>query len=329
MHFKQHLEEMLNKMDHQFARSASRLKGRKVEASYKTVDVSEGEGKKKVDTKVRERTVVVMPYPSVFASRLSEVKNDFYGSGNKLGLMEKHNATKLAESQHGRRRFVTYFLHESEAASLLEDVAALNARIDAINRDVNRFESTAEFGELMRYLEAMVCDTTVWSRHPVQSKCRPIEVTFMPMPISSELIEAYTDPKVKAAIKKSVGDAAAAVAKTFQEQLGRWMEVLTTKLTLDVTDAEISGMRHFLTEIEANADKYNARMLVSRQLEVCESLISAIETHEPTALTAAANGVAALLQLQVKDDPKDTLKDAVAKIQKVDEVTMSFIDSLI
>jgi hypothetical protein len=174
-----------------------------------------------------------------------------------------------------------------------------------------------------------VTSTYVWSRYPVISTCRHIEVTFMPMPISSELIEAYTDPKVKEAIKKSVGEAAASVAKTFQEQLGRWMEVLTTKLSVQVTDAEILGMREILNQIQANADKYNARMLVSRQLEVCESLISAIATHEPTAITSAANGVAALLQLQVRDDPKDTLKDAAAKIQKVDEVTMSFIDSLI
>jgi hypothetical protein len=340
MAFKQKLEDMLNAMDRKYAKSVNKLRGRRVSAAYKTMLTSEllpGQKKPKA-VKHRGRVLQVQPYPSRFSSVLGELRTEFYGDKSYQGLLKKHNAQPLHSSQHGKRRFVTYFLHEEDAMALQRDVDELNKTVDKLNGELKEFEASSDFGDIIQYLREKVTNGR-WSRTPpIHSTIHRAQLNYTPLVLGAEMIENYTDENVKEQLRHTISQMVEKIAGNFQAKLSEWMAKLTTLLaaeTLNSQDVETLGTQ--LAEIRTNATRYQMQAIVGQHFETCEALLAAVKArNQPevtpelahTLLQSASDKVAETLHIQA-GDPKSTLKEASLTLKKVDPVTRALIESML
>jgi uncharacterized protein (DUF1810 family) len=328
MSFKQGFEDLLNQVDEKYARSVAKLRGRKLDAAYRTetIHVGEGEGQ---EQKKRCRYWEVTPYPSVFMSKLAELKGDFYGSGQyRKGLLRKHNAIILHEEWHGRRKVCTYFLAEEEAGPLLEDVKKLNEQIDQLNKEIAEYECTDTFKQLMEYLTSKIPPAN-FSRYPVKSYIHHIQVKYFPLPINKQIVESYMDERVKEEVRKNLTEAVEKITESFADKMSDWMAKLAGKLAGELTSAEVQSMRKTLDSIQEETKRYQVDSLLGKQFRVCEALVKAMETRSSKEIEEATNAIATDLGIPMKDTPQETLQEAVAKIRGIDRETRALISTMI
>jgi len=319
--WKQTLEDRLNELDRKYAKSEGRLRGRGVDAKYRTTITVTTQGKRRKVTKTRGRYLTMMPYPSVYASILSTIRRDFYN------LFGEHGGIRLYEEWHGRRKFVTYFLLEDQAAALTKDVEGLNLRLEELNRQVAEFEKTRDFEKLLLFLEDSVPPER-WSKHPVHSVIHPIALNFAPMPISKHLVETYMDSSVREQVRNNVRESVEKIVSSFNERLGEWMQNLAPLLLERIDESSLQKFEATLKEIRAESARYQLEPLVGRQFQVCEALVAAVRTGNPDTIEDAAGKVAELFSIS-KGGAVETIREASTKMRDVDPTVKALISTMI
>jgi hypothetical protein len=333
--WKQKLEDMLNEMDRKYAKSVNKLRGRKVSAAYKTIVLHEmtAGSKKPRAVKHRGRVLQIQPYPSRFSSVLGELRTEFYGDKSYKGLLRQHNAVPLSSVQHGKRRFITYFLHEQDAVELQKDVDKLNMQVDRLNNELTEFERSSDFGNIIQYLREKVTNGR-WSRRPpIHSTIHKVSLNFTPLPLGREIIDNYTNESVKAQVRQSISDMVQRVAANFQAKLSDWLANLTELLTHEITVADVGQLEQQLAEIRSNSTRYQMEGIVGQHFTTCEAVIAALKSKDtpegPAMLQDAATKVAASLHIQSGQDAASTLKEATMTMRKVDPETKALIEAML
>ena len=317
--WKQGLEDALNILDHKYAASEGKLRGRKVDAKYRSI-----EGGKKP---MRSRIVSLIPYPSVFLSRHSSLKTEFYGGGGKQGVFQKHRAVALHRESHGMRTFVTWFLREEEAVAVRQDTEVINRKIEQLNRDIAEFERTKAFRDLTDYMARIPTDK--WCRQPpLRSRLHEITLNFAPFPLSKELVDTYMDVQIKAEVRESITQAVESIVRSFNERVSDWIILVTEKLAAQVTQEERGLIEGNLQRILEDAEKYQVRNLMSTQVRLCEALVSAVHTDSEEQLRDVSTQVAKYAGVEAKGTIGSTLRNAALAMRNVDPEQIAYISTL-
>ena len=317
--FKQKLEDKLNNLDRSYAKEVNRLRGRGVDAKYRTIT----DGKKKT----RGRFIDMMPYPSTFASRLSQIRTDFYDAIRDAG------GIPLAETTHGRRKFVTYFMLEAQAARLTRSTTRLNQKVDELNEDIEKFERKHDFAELLSFIKGFVPHER-WSRDgDLHSHIHYIGLNLTPMPISKELVDMYMDDKVKAQVRASITQSVEKITENFQLRLSAWIKTLNTALQGEVKKSTVDQLAKTFEEIKAESQEYQVHGIITEQFRVCEALAQAIQTNDPISINDAADKVARYAGVEgisgTGRSREEVLAEAGLKMADVSKETRALIETLL
>lgn len=331
MAWKQKLEDLINKKDAKYARVKSRLKGRGVDVKYRTFQAKEATGKvdakgKPVFKKViqRVRVLELMPYPSVFASRLSFSRQKFYRA------IQSNGGIILNSSSVGKLKHNTYFLLSHQAAGLTNDTDKLNAEIEKLNQDVENFEKTKDFADMIGYLKRDI-PVERWSkRPPIHSHIHPISLGFQPMPISKWLIEQYTDKSVMDEVRNNIHQQVEKITGTVTKKMSEWVHDLSIILLRDLTVGDIFLAEKKLTEIKQMAEEYQIAELVSKDMELCETLFNAIKTKDAVMIDKATKEVAKAAGIDTSGKgTRAILSEASLNMNEVSEQAKALIKGML
>lgn len=315
--FKQKLEDRLNALDRKYAKEVNRLRGRGVDAKYRTVTA---DGKKKT----RARFVEMMPYPSTFASRLSRVRTELYDAIRDAG------GIPLAETTHGRRKFVTYFMLEAQAAKLTKATTRLNQKIDELNEDIGKFERTDDFAGLLAFVKGSVPHDR-WSRDggDLHSHIHYIGLNLTPFLISKELVDQFMDDRVRAQVRASITGTVEKITESFQQRISAWVKTLNTALQGEVKPATINQLAKTFQEIRDESREYQVDGLITDQFRVCEALVTALQSGDGTAVSDAVDKMADYAGVRNRADAGTVLAEAGLKMANVSKETKALIETLL
>jgi len=326
MGWKQRIEEILNTLDQIYAKDTKKLKGRRVEAGYKTVEV-------KVNDRVekrRIRVVELMPYPSRFASQLKMIRDDYYE------LLEEHGTLLY------REEFMSiYIIPEARVNSFRRGVEAINEEIEELNREIERFEATSDFKQLINFL-ANTVPAERWSRPPTpssqgytfRSRLHPITIRYFPVMASRDFIEQFVDEETKRQVAQAVRDTVVSVINAERQRLASaltQLAILASRGLKDLSPERIEAMRKTLSEVRSNLQRTGSEFIIRSTLDAMEQLTEALTTRNPQAIQEAINTTAQALGTPIRDTPDETIQAMVQRVlapeedQRINTIVMDLL----
>ena len=299
MAWKEGLEDVLNELDHRYAIREKSLKGRRVEASYKTVATATG--------KTRSRVVTIQPYPSRFASAIGYIRTKFYGSPNKTGVIEKFSQV-IQEDRRGKMVLQTRLVPESMYPEMVEAMKELDNDIVKLQEDINKYESTEDFKRVKEYIQRRV-DPARWSKNPnrLHVELHPIHLNPMPMVASREFIETFTDEDTKKQIKDSLTKVVIQSVKSSQKEIGGIIGNLTMLLNEKVTDNDVNKAQKNVDRLEKMITETNTYQFIGPKFKAVQALLDAIKQGDTESTNIAVNQAADFFNVNSSGGTRTTL----------------------
>ncbi len=302
MNWKEILEDKLNELDKKYTLRAKGLRGRRVEAEYKTMKLATGE-------KTRVRVLTLQPYPSRFMSALGYIRTKFYGSPNTLGVLEEHSII-LSEDKRGKLTVQTRLVPEAMLPLLRSDIAELNKQLDVLQVDIDRYESETDFLNLKNYILEDVPPHR-WSKQPdkLHTQLHPIQLNPWPLVASKDFIDSFTDEETKKEVRASISKVVLQTVQATQKDMNSFIERLTKALIENtLSNEDLRYVESGMSKMQRMSIETGTYHFVRPNIEAIQALIAAINTKDAEALVKASKLAADHFNVRRGKTPVDTLK---------------------
>lgn len=306
MAWKQGLQDMLNELDIQYAAKVAALRGRRVEAEYKTV--VNGKGKRQI------RITIFKPYPSRFMSQLGYVRTKFYGSVNTKGILEEFSMI-IAEEKRGGLTIQTRLVPETLLPKLRLAMKELDSDIDNIQADITRYEQTQDFQKIKDYILTNIPDER-WSKRPqtLHTQLHYIQLNPWPIVASRDFIETFTDEETKKEIRESLGKVVEQVVQTAQKTLSGIIGNLALYLKKEVSVRQLPIIQRDLDNLKKWSKEANTYHFIQSDITAIENIVKAIQSEDAEDIKLAAQITADYFDTATSENPVDTLQAVENKL---------------
>lgn len=301
MSFKEGIEDRLNALDVKYAKRESMLRGRPVDAEYKTLI----NGAK---SKTRIRVLKITPYPSRFISRLNYIRTAFYGSESVNGVLPAFSKP-IAQEKIGRWTRTTVLVPEAWLPGLRGAMKELDTMVDELQQDINTYEKTEDFQALKNYiLEG--APSGRWSKNPdkLHTELHYIQLNPWPIVASSDFIDTFTDEETKKQVRETLATMVEQTVQTVQKDLKNAVATLVDILGKKVTEKALQDASASMFKIRNWMKDSGTYQFIGPSIAAVEALIDAYSSGEEQSVSDAAFKAGELFGVSQGATPKDTLQ---------------------